>query len=88
MKIETTAVFNKQLRSITEQSLLMKISAAIKDIMNAEGPSFIKGIKKIKGAKGAYRIKIGTYRLGFFVEGDCAVLAVIMPRKDIYKKFP
>ncbi|MDN4165155.1 hypothetical protein QWY31_06565 [Cytophagales bacterium LB-30] len=88
MKIETTAVFNKQPRSITDQSLLLKISAAVKDIMNAQGPSFVKGIKKIKGAKYAYRIKIGTYRLGFFVEEDAALLTVIMPRKDIYKKFP
>ncbi|WP_374754821.1 type II toxin-antitoxin system RelE family toxin [Dyadobacter psychrophilus] len=44
--------------------------------------------KKLKGFSNAYRIRIGDYRVGIFVENNIVELARIAHRKDIYKVFP
>ncbi len=39
-------------------------------------------------SKFAYRIKIGDYRIGIFVESKVVEMARFVHRKDIYKVFP
>ncbi len=48
----------------------------------------IPNLKKLKGHPCAYRIKLGNYRLGLFLETDTMILVRLQHRKDIYKKFP
>jgi len=45
-------------------------------------------IKKIKGFKNYYRIRIGNYRIGIKVEGLKIIFMRVLDRKDIYKYFP
>ena len=42
----------------------------------------------MEGFKNAYRIKIGDYRIGVFIEEDTIEFVRFVHRKDIYKKFP
>lgn len=35
-----------------------------------------------------YRIRIGDYRIGIFVEGKTVEFARVVHRKDIYQQFP
>ena len=48
----------------------------------------IKNFKKLKGYKNAYRIKIGDYRIGVFIENKIVEFARVVHRKDIYRVFP
>lgn len=48
----------------------------------------LTSIKKLKGHDAAYRIRLGDYRLGFFLSGQTIELARFVHRKDIYKVFP
>ncbi len=50
--------------------------------------SDIKGLKKLKGFKDAYRVRLGDYRLGVFINKDLVQFARFVHRKDIYKLFP
>lgn len=43
---------------------------------------------KMEGAKNAYRIRFGNYRVGFYLEGNQVILSRVLDRKDIYKYFP
>jgi mRNA interferase RelE/StbE len=43
---------------------------------------------KMEGAKNAYRIRFGNYRVGFYLEGDSIILSRVLDRKDIYRYFP
>ena len=43
---------------------------------------------KMEGAKNAYRIRFGNYRIGLYLEGTDLVLSRVLDRKDIYKFFP
>ena len=45
-------------------------------------------IKKMKGHSGAFRIRIGKYRLGFYFDGEVIELARFAKREDIYKLVP
>jgi len=42
----------------------------------------------MKGHSGAFRIRIGKYRLGFYFDGEVIELARFAKREDIYKLFP
>jgi mRNA interferase RelE/StbE len=40
------------------------------------------------GFSNAYRIRLGDFRVGLFLDNDVVTLARILHRKDIYKLFP
>ena len=48
----------------------------------------IPNLKKLSGYKNVYRIRVGEYRIGLYVEEDTIVFARILPRKEIYRFFP
>ena len=57
-------------------------------VESAKNLSEIPNLKKLKGHKSAFRIKVGDYRIGIFVEGKTVEMARVVHRKDIYKVFP
>ncbi|MGH2412635.1 MAG: type II toxin-antitoxin system RelE family toxin, partial [Microcystaceae cyanobacterium] len=36
----------------------------------------------------AYRIRLGDYRIGLFIEGKTVTFARVLHRKEIYRYFP
>jgi mRNA interferase RelE/StbE len=45
-------------------------------------------LKKIKGFKNYYRVRIGDYRIGFKKVKNQIIFMRVLHRKDIYKLFP
>ena len=45
-------------------------------------------LKKIKGFKNYYRLRIGDYRVGFKKSKGQIIFMRVLHRKDIYKHFP
>ena len=43
---------------------------------------------KMEGAKNRYRIRVGDYRIGFYLEDEVIVLSRALNRKEIYRHFP
>ena len=62
-------------------SPFLRVEAA-KDILE------IQNIKKLKGHRFFYRIRIGQYRVGLKIEKGTVSFAAFDHRKDIYKYFP
>lgn len=89
MKIEFDRSFYKSLDKISENTVLVKLQNIIKEINNAGFLSEIKNIKKLKGFKSYYRIKLMDYRIGIeLLNASTVRFILICHRKDIYKKFP
>ena len=88
MKVEYLAKFYKDLDKINIDTLKNNIVRVIINIKDSDKITSVKDIKKIKGSKIAYRIRIGDYRIGIYYENDVVQFARIMHRKDIYKYFP
>jgi len=88
MKTEFLKQFDKDAKNISVQSVRDDVIKAIKNVENSTSRSQIKGLKKLKGYKNAFRIKIGDYRIGIFIERNIVEFARVIHRKDIYKIFP
>ncbi len=88
MKIKILRTFIKDLKKIKNQIVLKKVAEAVINVKTAETIKVVKDIKKLKGYETAYRIKIGDYRIGLFLEDEEILLSRFIKREDIYKKFP
>jgi mRNA interferase RelE/StbE len=65
-----------------------QIAKVIDDLSRAKKLSELSSCKKLAGFKNAYRIRMGTYRIGFIFENETVELVRVLGRKDIYKYFP
>lgn len=88
MKVKFGKLFSKDLLKIKDTALKKDIVEVIELLEISESIQNISNIKKMKGHSGAYRIRIGKYRLGFYFDGEVIELARFAKRKDIYKLFP
>ena len=88
MKVEFLSKFNKDLNKLNDDHVRASVMKTIELIESAKNISAIQNLKKLKGHKSAFRIKLGDYRIGIFVEGNIIEMARIVHRKDIYKVFP
>jgi mRNA interferase RelE/StbE len=88
MKVEFLAKFSKDIDKINTPYVKHAIAKAIEEVEKAQTIQEIKNVKKLKGAKIAYRIRIGDYRIGFYYERGLVQFARVVHRKDIYKVFP
>ena len=88
MQVEFLSKFSKDLDYISIKSLKSNLIKLIELIENSDDLNSIPNLKKLKGHKTAYRIRLGDYRVGFFFENNKVIFARIVHRKDIYKVFP
>ena len=88
MKIDIRNSFLKDLKKIIDPTLKEQVEQAILSVKKAETLSDIPNLKKLRGYRIFYRIKIGDYRTGVMIENNLVTFFVFMHRKDIYKFFP
>ena len=88
MQIEITKKFGKQVDKCQDEKVKAKLSAVIRNIIAAHKLSEIKNLKKLRGHKEFYRIRMGEYRIGIAYRNKRIILAAFDHRSDIYKYFP
>ena len=88
MKAQFRASFAKDLRSIKSKEILSRIKEVIGQVEKAQSPQEITNIKKLKGGRNYYRIRVGEYRIGLVIEGDEISFVRCLDRKEIYRYFP
>jgi mRNA interferase RelE/StbE len=88
MKVKFRERFEKDLKKISDQKILLQIKIVILDTEKADNISQISNFKKLKGHKTAYRIKLGDYRIGVYKNDQVIEFTRVLHRKDIYKYFP
>lgn len=88
MNVKVDESFEKDTDKITEAKLLLKISDIIEQVRKAQSFADIPNLKKLKGFKNYYRIRIGDYRAGITIENKNVVFERFLHRKDIYKYYP
>ena len=88
MEIEFTKTFSKQIDALSNESLKLKLTQVVQNVISANALQDIVNLKKMKGHQTAYRIKIGDYRVGLFFEEGLIIFAYLAHRKDIYNRFP
>ena len=88
MKVEFRRTFEKDLKKINEKSLLVKIKSAITSVEEASSLDDVANLKKLKGDEGYFRIRIGDYRLGLFLDGETILFIRVIHRREFYRYFP
>lgn len=88
MKTEFKASFLKALKKIDNNQLKADIADSIVNVESAETIRQINQLKKLKGYKYFYRIRIGDYRIGIKIEADIVFFVDIDHRSKIYRIFP
>jgi len=88
MKIVYTRAVTKDVRKIKDKRIITKVTEVIEALKQATQLEEIRSVKKLAGYPTAYRIRVGTYRLGFYYEDNTITLAHFLKRNDIYKVFP
>ena len=88
MQVEFLAKFNRDIDRIHLKSLKKSLAEIIDQVKASNSISKIPNLKKLKGFRSAYRIRMGEYRIGIFIEGNHIEFARILHRKEIYRYFP
>ncbi len=88
MKVRYEESFLKDIRKLKDERIKQKLQNVITTIKDASSLEDLPNVKKIKANRDAYRIRIGNFRLGFYLVEDAIEFAKFMDRKDIYKRFP
>jgi mRNA interferase RelE/StbE len=88
MKTEFKTSFLNSVRKIKDDKIKADILRTILKAETVENILQIHDLKKLKGYRDFYRIRIGNYRIGIKVEKGTIVFAALAHRKDIYRIFP
>jgi mRNA interferase RelE/StbE len=88
VKVSFRASFVRDLRGIKNEGILSRIKEAIKQVEQAQSLQEISKLKKLKGGRNYYRLKVGEYRIGLIIEGEEISFVRCLNRKEIYRYFP
>ncbi|MER3375707.1 MAG: plasmid stabilization protein [Allomuricauda sp.] len=88
MKIKYHKSLEKDLRKINDKRIKQKLKLVILEMKEANVLDEITSVKKLSGHPNAFRMRIGSYRLGFYYENNTILLSRFVKRNDIYKLFP
>ncbi|MFN7259083.1 MAG: type II toxin-antitoxin system RelE family toxin [Cyclobacteriaceae bacterium] len=64
----------------------VRVKASIEKLRNSSLQEL--NLTKMEGAKNAFRLRVGDYRIGLYLEGDSVVLSRVLNRKEMYRYFP
>jgi mRNA interferase RelE/StbE len=89
MNVEYLPTFIKDLKALRGSPGYKAIyQLAFEVIPDLEDLSTAPNIKKLKGHSNAYRIRIGNYRVGLFINDDTIQFSRALHRREIYRYFP
>lgn len=81
--------FKKDLQKLKDKKIKDALLKKIVELKNATNLEEVSGVKKLRNHPNAFRIRIGDYRLGFYLlANETASLQRFVKRNDIYKLFP
>lgn len=88
MRTQITGDFLSDLSLLKDKKTAQRIKLVIKNIEGAISLQEISGVKKLSNSKNAFRIRIGNYRLCFYLEKGLILIVALGHRKEIYRRFP
>jgi len=88
MKLLIDHSFVKDIQKIDDKKLRAKVVSQIDVLKKCVTPGEIVGLKKLKGFKLEYRLRLGDYRIGLKIKGEDIILIRFLHRKELYKYFP
>jgi mRNA interferase RelE/StbE len=89
MNTEYLPTFLKDLKALRGNPAYQAIyQLAFEEIPNVDNLNEIPNLIKLKGYSNAYRIRVGNYRVGFFIDNETIQFSRALHRREIYRYFP
>lgn len=89
MRLLIEKSFKKDLKKIKNKDILQRVLFTIEELARIEKPADFSGdLRKLRGGRNFWRIRIGDFRIGLEIKGETVILVRILHRKEIYKYFP
>lgn len=88
MRITFRKSFTRDLKKIGDQDILDRVTKVLEEVEAARTLQEISALKKLRGGKHFYRIRVGDYRLGVVIEADEVEFIRCLSRRDLYRYFP
>jgi len=88
MNADPKKSFFRDLKKIIDPVLKAEVKQSILTVQKAQTIREIPNLKKLKGYRIHYRIKVNRYRIGVTIENDWVTFFRFLPRKEFYKFFP
>ena len=88
MKVEFSNGFTRDIGRIRNQSIRERVEEAIEQIERIDNFTEVSNIKKLRAGGNHFRIRVGSYRVGFRLENDTVVFTRCLPRRNFYQQFP
>lgn len=88
MNVRFLKSFLRDVEKLKDKQAKQQLKTSIEKIKTAQQHKEIPQLKKLRGHPYAYRIRVGTYRVGVFIQNDCVTFVRFVKRNDIYKLFP
>ncbi|MFN3138414.1 MAG: type II toxin-antitoxin system RelE family toxin [Allomuricauda sp.] len=88
MKVKYLKSLEKDLRKVNDKKTKQKLKQIILQMKEVKSLDELTSVTKLSGHPNAFRIRVGSYRLGFFYENNTFVVSRFVKRNDIYKLFP
>ena len=88
MKTAFNRYFLKDLGKLKSADLKAEVAGLIVAVEQAASLTTIPTLKKLKGYKTAYRLRVGDFRIGLVVVNETVEFVRLANRQDIYKLFP
>ena len=88
MQVEFRKTFKQDLKGLKDGKALKRIQKVVEEVELASNLSEIRNIKSLQGHEGFYRIRVGDYRVGLFVEEETIAFVRVLHRKEVYRYFP
>ena len=80
--------FGRDLRRIRNRSIGERVKEATEQVKEASDLTEISDVRKLRGGRNHYRIRIGDYRIGFQFNEGTVIFVRCLPRRDFYQYFP
>jgi mRNA-degrading endonuclease RelE of RelBE toxin-antitoxin system len=89
MEVNYLPSFVRDLKALKRSPIYPKLKQlTFQDIPSYEAIEQIAHLKKLRGEDNAYRIRVGDYRIGLFIEAETITFARVKHRREIYRSFP
>lgn len=88
MKTTFNRYFLKDASKLPTAELKAEVAAVIAAVEAAKSLLEVADIKKLKGYKTAYRVRVKDFRIGIILVNGVVEFVRVVNRKDIYKLFP
>ena len=88
MRLDPLRSFSRDVDALPDAKLRQRLREVLLVIEAAQRIQEVPNVKKMKGHTKAFRIRVGEYRLGLFLEGNVVQLVRFLHRREVYRWFP